>query len=97
MHEFQFVLLLDGELSDAELVRTAREYSQPPIVFDRYEGMDRPPWGNSPPRNMWTGAEQRARQDGRMAHLDDRGPTNPEENPLTAETGATETEPPDAA
>jgi hypothetical protein len=42
---------------------------QPPIVFDRYEGMDRPPWGNSPPRALWVGAIERALADGRMRHV----------------------------
>jgi hypothetical protein len=45
---------------------------QPPVVFDRYEGLDRPPWGNSPPRAFWLGAVERALADGRMSHLLDR-------------------------
>ena len=44
-----------------------------PIAFDRYEGLDRPPWGNAPRTALWTGAEQRARRDGQMAHLQDDG------------------------
>jgi hypothetical protein len=31
--------------------------------------MDRPPWGNSPPRALWLGAVERALADGRMSHL----------------------------
>ncbi len=42
-----------------------------PIVFDRYEGMNRPPWGDSPPRALWLGAVERAMADGRMGHLAD--------------------------
>ena len=44
-----------------------------PVVFDRYEGLDRPPWGNAPRTALWTGAEQRARRDGKMSHLEDDG------------------------
>jgi hypothetical protein len=27
--------------------RLARQQAQPPVVFDRYEGLDRPPWGTA--------------------------------------------------
>jgi len=26
--------------------------AQPPIVFDRYEGLNRPPWGAVPPPHL---------------------------------------------
>lgn len=70
-HTFEFILWMGKGLDNATLHREAKRMVQPPIVFDRYEGMDRPSWKNSPPRSMWTGAEQRALQDGRMAHLND--------------------------
>jgi hypothetical protein len=47
----------------------ARQQMQPPVVFDRYEGLDRPPWGNNPPRAFWLAALERALADGRMEHL----------------------------
>ncbi len=58
-------------LEDEALHTAARQQAQPPIVFDRYEGLERSPWGNSPPRRLWTAAEQRARASGRMRHLVD--------------------------
>ena len=30
-----------------------RQEAQPPLVFDRYEGMNRPAWGPVPPRGLW--------------------------------------------
>jgi len=78
-HTFRFVLYVGAgpgagdRLDPAALRAAARQAARPPVVFDRYEGMDRPPWGDKPPRHMWTGAEQRALADGRMAHVLDRG------------------------
>lgn len=68
-HTFEFVLWPERNLKTEDLDRAARRMVQNPIVFDRYEGMNRPPWGNTPPRTMWTGAEQRALADGKMEHL----------------------------
>lgn len=68
-HTFDFVLCAGKNLEDGALHTAARQQMQPPVVFDRYEGMDRPPWGNSPPRALWLGAVERAMADGRMAHL----------------------------
>ena len=75
-HRFHFTLLpLAAPLSDAELRQRADRLVQPLLVFDRYEGLDRPPWGGHPPRRLWTPAEHRARRDGRLADLtDDGGP-----------------------
>ena len=33
--------------------------------------MDRPPWGNSPPRGLWLKAEERAYADGKQPELRD--------------------------
>ncbi len=68
-HTFDFVLCVGGHLEDTMLHTVARQQMQPPVVFDRYEGMDRPPWGNNPPRALWLGAVERALADGRMEHL----------------------------
>ena len=68
-HTFDFVLRAKERLEEAGLHTATRQQMQPPIIFDRYEGMDRPPWGNSPPRSLWLGAVDRALADGRMGHL----------------------------
>jgi alpha-mannosidase len=68
-HTFDFVFCVGERLEETMLQTAARQQMQPPIVFDRYEGMDRPPWGNSPPRALWTGAVERALADGRMSHV----------------------------
>ena len=68
-HRFEFVLEVGETLSTEALDVHAANLAHAPVVFDRYEGMQRPPWGNDVPRRLWTGAEQRARQDGRMMHL----------------------------
>ena len=70
-HSFHFIMQAGTMLEDEALHTAARQQAQPPIVFDRYEGLERPPWGNSPPRRLWTAAEQRARASGRMRHLVD--------------------------
>ncbi|CAN5775873.1 hypothetical protein BH09VER1_BH09VER1_17130 [soil metagenome] len=62
IHRFDFTLLLGPDLSEDVIATAATRLLQPPIVFDRYEGMDRPAWGNNPPQRLWTGAEQRAAQ-----------------------------------
>ena len=68
-HTFEFVLLAGEHLDVPMLAAAARQHVQRPIIFDRYEGMNRPPWGNRPPRQLWTEAEQRAVRDGQMRHL----------------------------
>jgi alpha-mannosidase len=68
-HTFDFVLFVSAHLEETMLHTAARQQMQPPVVFDRYEGMDRPPWGNSPPRALWLGAVERALADGRMGHV----------------------------
>jgi alpha-mannosidase len=68
-HTFDFVLYVGDHLEETTLHTAARQQMQPPVVFDRYEGMDRPPWGDSPPRALWLGAVERALADGRMGHV----------------------------
>ncbi len=70
-HTFDFVLHADSGMEENGLSGAARQWAQPPVVFDRYEGMDRPPWGNSPPRGLWLEAEERAFADGRLPELKD--------------------------
>jgi alpha-mannosidase len=74
-HAFDFVLHVRDHLNGHTLRTAARQFVQPPVLFDRYEGMDRPPWGNSPPRGLWLEAEERAFADGRLPELrDNAGP-----------------------
>ncbi len=70
-HTFDFVLNAGDRLEEAKLHAATRQQVQPPVVFDRYEGMDRPPWGNSPPRGLWLEAEERAFADGKRPDLRD--------------------------
>jgi alpha-mannosidase len=52
-HHFAFQLQAGStRLSDSALDRAARQMAQPPIVFDRYEGLNRPPWGAVPPPHL---------------------------------------------
>jgi hypothetical protein len=39
-------------LTATVLDTAARRQGQPPIGFDRYDGIRRPPWGNKPPRHL---------------------------------------------
>jgi alpha-mannosidase len=68
-HVFDFVLNVRDHLENDTLRTAARQSGQPPVSFDRYEGMHRPPWGNSPPRGLWLEAEERAFADGRLPEL----------------------------
>ena len=42
------------------------EAAQPLVVFDRYDGMDRPAWGPVPPRGLWGPAMLRNVADARI-------------------------------
>jgi hypothetical protein len=68
------VLLPGAPLEKTVLETAARQLAMPPIAFDRYEGMNRQPWGAQAPRRLWTGAEQRAEKDGKLRFpVDERG------------------------
>jgi alpha-mannosidase len=69
-HHFDFLLLAAEHLDEATLDAAARRQAQPPVLFDRYEGMERPPWGNSPPRGLWLEAEERAFREGMLPELE---------------------------
>jgi alpha-mannosidase len=73
-HAFSFLLLPGAPLDAGALATAARQLAQPPVVFDRYEGLARPPWGAQAPRRLWTGAEQRAEAAGHLPlPVDERG------------------------
>jgi hypothetical protein len=42
---------------------------QAPIMFERFEGMNRLAWGNKPAQRLWMGAEQRAMQDNQLPEV----------------------------
>ncbi len=65
-HTFDFRLYASESLDATMLGTQARQQSRPPILLDRYEGMDRPPWKNNPPKRLWLPAEHRAYRDGRL-------------------------------
>jgi alpha-mannosidase len=82
-HSFHFLLRLADTFDPAECHRVSDHQTKPPVAFDHYEGMNRPAWGNAPPRRLWTPDIPHARALGHMKHLDriagDRG--GPEELP----------------
>jgi alpha-mannosidase len=70
-HEFQFVLRVADEFDAGECDCRSAHQTKAPVVFDHYEGMNRPAWGNAPPRRLWTPDIPHARKLGYMTHLDD--------------------------
>ncbi len=64
-HRFAFDLRFGEALSEADLVAALDQTAQPLVVFDRYEGMDRPAWGPVPPRGLWGPAMLRNVAEGR--------------------------------
>jgi alpha-mannosidase len=73
VHRFAISFLLGGDLATDDLSEAARRQAQPPIVFDRYEGMNRPAWGPVPPRALWGPAMLRNAAGGRVADPGARG------------------------
>ncbi len=52
-HVFSFTLLVAGSLEPERLATAARQLAQPPLVFDRYEGM-----AVGAPVRTWLGTQQ---------------------------------------
>jgi alpha-mannosidase len=71
VHRFRFELCFGEGIAERALAVAARRDAQPLIVFDRYEGMNRPAWGPVPPRGLWGPAMLRNVAEGRVA---DPGP-----------------------
>ncbi|MFY7817621.1 MAG: glycoside hydrolase family 38 C-terminal domain-containing protein [Akkermansiaceae bacterium] len=69
-HDFHFILRIDDTLDAVRCERISDHQAKPPIVFDHYVGMNRPAWGNAPPRRLWTPDIPHARSLGHMKHLD---------------------------
>jgi alpha-mannosidase len=75
VHRFAFDLRFGNQLDVADLATDHHQHGQPLVVFDRYEGMNRPAWGPVPPRGLWGPAMQRNLEQGRIADpgTDDHG------------------------
>jgi alpha-mannosidase len=73
-HAFAIALHPGAPLDAAMLETASRHLAQLPVVFDRYEGLNRSSWGAQAPRRLWTGAEHRAEKAGRLPlPIDERG------------------------
>lgn len=70
VHEYSWILRVDPIIDPALAHRRCSEQVKEPVSFDRYEGLNRPPWRNAPPRRLWTPDIIVAREDGHMKHLD---------------------------
>jgi alpha-mannosidase len=67
VHRFAFVLHFAAALAEADLAAALNRSAAPLVVFDRYEGMNRPAWGPVPPRGLWGPAMLRNVEEGRIA------------------------------
>jgi alpha-mannosidase len=55
---FNFIVRADRPRELASFEQEARQQARPLIVFDRYEGMNRPAWGSETPRHLYTDADR---------------------------------------
>jgi alpha-mannosidase len=69
-HDFHFILRVDENFDAVRCERVSDHQAKPPVAFDHYVGMNRPAWGNAPPRRLWTPDIPHARSLGHMKHLD---------------------------
>ncbi len=69
-HDFHFILRVDDSLDTIRCAAISDHQAKPPVMFDHYVGMNRPAWGNAPPRRLWTPDIPHARSLGHMKHLD---------------------------
>lgn len=69
-HDFHFILRVDQAFDPVRCQQVSDHQAKPPVVFDHYVGMNRPAWGNAPPRRLWTPDIPHARDLGHMKHLD---------------------------
>ena len=73
VHRFALTLHCGAAVSDDAVAASIALDTDPPIVFDRYEGMDRPAWGPVPPRGLWGAAMLRNAAAGRVTDPDPQG------------------------
>ncbi|MBK1825875.1 glycoside hydrolase family 38 C-terminal domain-containing protein [Haloferula rosea] len=69
-HDFHFILRFDESFDPTRCEHSSAHQAKPPVLFDHYVGMNRPAWGNAPPRRLWTPDIPHARSLGFMKHLD---------------------------
>jgi alpha-mannosidase len=69
-HDFHFIMRVDEVFDPVRCERVSDHQTKPPVAFDHYVGMNRPAWGNAPPRRLWTPDIPHARSLGHMKHLD---------------------------
>ncbi|MEX1115197.1 MAG: glycoside hydrolase family 38 C-terminal domain-containing protein [Akkermansiaceae bacterium] len=69
-HDFHFILRIDEAFDALRCEQISDHQAKPPVAFDHYVGMNRPAWGNAPPRRLWTPDIPHARSLGHMKHLD---------------------------
>jgi alpha-mannosidase len=70
VHNFALNLHLGTGASDDAVADALVRSSDPLVVFDRYEGMNRPAWGPVPPRGLWGPAMVRNLEAGRVSDPD---------------------------
>ncbi|MFK7851894.1 MAG: glycoside hydrolase family 38 C-terminal domain-containing protein [Akkermansiaceae bacterium] len=82
-HEFHMILRAGDHIEPSKCEAHSAHQVKPPVIFDHYVGMNRPAWGNAPPRRLWTPDIPHARNLGHMKHLDEIAEEgkNWEENP----------------
>jgi alpha-mannosidase len=73
VHRFALTLAFGAAASQEGIEATLAGSIDPPLIFDRYEGMNRPAWGPVPPRGLWGPAMRRNQEAGRV---DDTSPQN---------------------
>ena len=66
VHRFVWDLWIADAFGDDDLAGKVRQQARPPVIFDRYEGMNRPAWGPVPPRALWGPAMLRNLAEGRV-------------------------------
>lgn len=66
VHRFGITFQVAPSISDDDVATAVARNANPLVVFDRYEGMNRPAWGPVPPRGLWGPAMQRNLEAGRV-------------------------------
>lgn len=70
VHRFALTLHLGEGAGEESVAAAVSEAANPLVVFDRYEGMDRPAWGPVPPRGLWGPAMLRNLAAGRISETE---------------------------
>jgi alpha-mannosidase len=73
VHQFALSLAFGPAASEGAVAATLAQLTDPLVVFDRYEGMQRPAWGPVPPRGLWGPAMMRNLEQGRVSDPDPDG------------------------